>query len=66
MGVGRTFQVAQTFVSMSVAENVQMALICRDAAARASCGRPPGALHRDEALAACSTRRHGGRRPTGP
>jgi branched-chain amino acid transport system ATP-binding protein len=26
-GVGRTFQVAQTFVSMSVAENVQMALI---------------------------------------
>jgi branched-chain amino acid transport system ATP-binding protein len=26
-GVGRTFQIAQTFVSMSVAENVQMALI---------------------------------------
>ncbi|WP_414472245.1 ABC transporter ATP-binding protein [Microvirga sp. M2] len=27
LGVGRTFQVAQTFLSMSVAENVQMALI---------------------------------------
>ena len=26
-GVGRTFQIAQTFVSMSVAENVQMALM---------------------------------------
>ena len=26
-GVGRTFQIAQTFLSMSVAENVQMALI---------------------------------------
>ncbi|MBB4038554.1 branched-chain amino acid transport system ATP-binding protein [Microvirga flocculans] len=28
-GVGRTFQVAQTFLSMSAAENVQMALISR-------------------------------------
>jgi branched-chain amino acid transport system ATP-binding protein len=27
LGVGRTFQVAQTFLSMSVAENVQMALV---------------------------------------
>jgi branched-chain amino acid transport system ATP-binding protein len=27
LGVGRTFQIAQTFVSMTVAENVQMALI---------------------------------------
>jgi len=27
LGVGRTFQVAQTFVSMTVAENVQMSLI---------------------------------------
>jgi branched-chain amino acid transport system ATP-binding protein len=27
LGVGRTFQVAQTFLSMTVAENVQMALI---------------------------------------
>ena len=29
LGVGRSFQVAQTFASMSVAENVQMALIAR-------------------------------------
>ncbi len=50
MGVGRTFQVAQTFLSMSVAENVQMALIAhagrtRDVVARAS------GLYRDEAVA---------------
>jgi branched-chain amino acid transport system ATP-binding protein len=48
-GVGRTFQVAQTFLSMSVAENVQMALI--------SCHRqsqrlwaPARERHRDKAL----------------
>ena len=48
-GVGRTFQVAQTFLSMSVAENVQMALI--------SCYRQSRGLwaparehHRDRAL----------------
>jgi branched-chain amino acid transport system ATP-binding protein len=50
LGVGRTFQVAQTFLSMSVAGNVQMALIAhhgrtRDVLARAE------ALYRDEALA---------------
>jgi branched-chain amino acid transport system ATP-binding protein len=50
MGVGRTFQVAQTFLSMSVVENVQMALIAhagrtRDLVARAA------ALYRPEALA---------------
>jgi branched-chain amino acid transport system ATP-binding protein len=49
MGVGRTFQVAQTFLSMSVAENVQMALIAqagrtRDVLPRAS------ALYRAQAL----------------
>jgi branched-chain amino acid transport system ATP-binding protein len=49
MGVGRTFQVAQTFLSMSVVENVQMALIAhagrtRDVIARA------GALYLDDAL----------------
>ncbi|WP_134499398.1 ABC transporter ATP-binding protein [Microvirga pakistanensis] len=49
LGVGRTFQVAQTFLSMSVAENVQMALV--------SCRRESGALwssarhrYRDEAI----------------
>jgi branched-chain amino acid transport system ATP-binding protein len=49
-GVGRTFQVAQTFLSMSVAENVQMALV--------SCHRESLALwtptrnrYREEAMA---------------
>lgn len=49
-GVGRTFQVAQTFLSMTVAENVQMALL--------SCSRESMELwssarmrHREEALA---------------
>ena len=48
-GVGRTFQVAQTFLSMSTAENVQMALI--------SAGRQSSRLwtparerHRDKAM----------------
>ena len=48
-GVGRTFQVAQTFPSMSVAENVQMALVsCR----RESYGlwRRTRELHRDRSL----------------
>src|SRR5262249_5853635 len=35
LGVGRTFQVAQTFVSMTVAENVQMALISHHRRTRA-------------------------------
>ena len=48
-GVGRTFQVAQTFVSMSVAENVQMALM-------SACGRSRALwtsareLYREDAL----------------
>ncbi|WP_262297957.1 ABC transporter ATP-binding protein [Microvirga sesbaniae] len=48
-GVGRTFQVAQTFLSMSAAENIQMALI--------SCRRQSGGLwsparerHREKAV----------------
>ena len=48
-GVGRTFQVAQTFLSMSAVENVQMALI--------SCNRQSNGLwsparerHRDKAI----------------
>jgi branched-chain amino acid transport system ATP-binding protein len=49
-GVGRTFQVAQTFLSMSVAENVQMALIAHHGRTRALWPRA-GALYRDEALA---------------
>ena len=49
LGVGRTFQVAQTFVSMTVAENVQMALISHQNRTRAWW---PGAagLYRAEAL----------------
>ena len=35
LGVGRTFQIAQTFVSMTVAENVQMALISLNGRTRA-------------------------------
>jgi branched-chain amino acid transport system ATP-binding protein len=49
LGVGRTFQVAQTFVSMTVAENVQMALISLNGRTRAwwpdACS-----LYREEAL----------------
>ena len=49
LGVGRTFQVAQTFLSMTVVENVQMALVsCH----REAYGlwRPARRLHRDKAL----------------
>ena len=49
-GVGRTFQVAQTFPSMTVAENVQMALISHAGETRAV--RPDARRrHRDEAIA---------------
>lgn len=50
LGVGRTFQVAQTFLSMTVAENVQMALVsCRRESGNV--WSPARALHRDEAMA---------------
>ena len=48
-GVGRTFQVAATFGSMTVAENVQMALISH-AGDIYRLWRPAAALHRDRAL----------------
>ncbi len=48
-GVGRTFQVAQTFLSMSVAENVQMALISLRRETR-SLWRKAAHRHRDEAM----------------
>ena len=48
-GVGRTFQVAATFGSMTVAENVQMALISH-AGDIYRLWRPASALHRDRAL----------------
>ena len=49
LGVGRTFQVAQTFVSMTVAENVQMALISH-AGETYRAWRPAAAHHRQRAL----------------
>ncbi|MBF9235219.1 ABC transporter ATP-binding protein [Microvirga alba] len=48
-GVGRTFQVAQTFLSMNVAENVQMALISRHDESQALWA-PARDRHRAEAL----------------
>ncbi|KAA2232134.1 ABC transporter ATP-binding protein [Salinarimonas soli] len=48
-GVGRTFQVAQTFVSMTVAENVQMALVSHHGRTRNLLARTR-ALYRPEAL----------------
>jgi branched-chain amino acid transport system ATP-binding protein len=49
LGVGRTFQVAATFGSMTVIENVQLALISH---ARETYGlwRPAAELHRERAL----------------
>ncbi|WP_270933966.1 ABC transporter ATP-binding protein [Falsiroseomonas oryzae] len=50
MGVGRTFQVAQTFLSMSVIENVQMALIAHAGRTRDMLA-PTSRLFRQDALA---------------
>jgi branched-chain amino acid transport system ATP-binding protein len=49
LGVGRTFQVAATFGSMTVIENVQMALISH-ARETYRLWRPAASLHRDRAL----------------
>src|SRR3954471_1729937 len=49
-GVGRTFQVAQTFPSMTVAENVQMALISHRGRTR-WLGPAARRLFREEAIA---------------
>jgi branched-chain amino acid transport system ATP-binding protein len=50
LGVGRTFQVAATFGSMTVAENVQMALISH-AGEILRLWSPAAAMHREAALA---------------
>jgi len=50
LGVGRTFQIAQTFVSMTLAENVQMALISLNRHTRAW-WPDAQSLYRDEAVA---------------
>jgi branched-chain amino acid transport system ATP-binding protein len=49
LGVGRTFQVVDTFASLSVVENVQMALLSRDGRLF-SLWRRASAHRRDEAL----------------
>lgn len=50
LGVGRTFQVAQTFASMTLAENVQMAILSRAGRTHAFWPDAHG-LYREEALA---------------
>jgi branched-chain amino acid transport system ATP-binding protein len=50
LGVGRTFQVAQAFLSMTVSENVQMALISHHGESR-GLWRPTRDRHREAALA---------------
>ena len=50
MGVSRTFQIAQTFASLTVAENVQMALLSADGRSLAPWQRATR-YRRDEALA---------------
>ncbi|MGO4570444.1 ABC transporter ATP-binding protein [Microvirga sp. 2TAF3] len=49
-GIGRTFQVAQAFLSMTVVENVQMALISHHGESE-SLWSPARQRHRDRALA---------------
>ena len=50
LGLGRTFQVAQTFLSLTVAENVQMALLSLNGGTRAWWPDARG-LYRSDALA---------------
>ena len=50
LGVGRTFQIAATFNSMTVIENVQMALVSRDRQLF-NLWKPASSIHADEAMA---------------
>jgi branched-chain amino acid transport system ATP-binding protein len=54
LGVGRTFQIAETFASLTVVENVQMAMLSHDGKLF-SMWRRAADHKRDEALR-CSTR----------
>ena len=54
-GVGRTFQIAETFASLTVVENVQMALLSADAKLYAFFATAADAPARRRA-ASCSTR----------
>ncbi|MFL9925424.1 ABC transporter ATP-binding protein [Herbaspirillum lusitanum] len=49
LGVGRTFQISATFASMSVLENVQMALLSRERKLF-QLWRPAACFYRDEAM----------------
>lgn len=49
-GVGRTFQIAQAFLSMTVIENVQMAIVGQREETRCAFA-PLSSLHREEAMA---------------
>ena len=51
MGVGRTFQIAETFASLTVVENVQMALLSHDRQAVLDVAARAADHKRDEALA---------------
>ncbi len=48
LGVGRTFQITATFASMTVRENVQMALLSHRGRLR-ECWRPAASLYREQA-----------------
>ena len=50
LGVGRTFQIAASFNSMTVIENVQMALVSRDRQLF-NLWKPASSIHADEAIA---------------
>ena len=63
LGVGRTFQVAATFGSMTVAENVQMALISHAGEIHRLWRRPPRCIA--SARSICSRRSACARPPTG-
>ncbi len=65
LGVGRTFQIAETFASLTVLENVQMALLSADRRLY-SMWRRAADHKRGEAMMLLSTRSAWSRRPTGP
>ena len=65
LGVGRTFQITQTFGSMTVVENVQQALIAHHRRTRSLWPRA-ASLYRDEATGAARPGRDGRTRPSVP
>ncbi len=61
LGVGRTFQITETFATMTVAENVQMALISHHHRTLSMVARATR-LYRGRGGGAARPGRHGGRR----